>query len=1072
MKSLLLFHIFLLFLFSSSDASRLPLDGVAKVLHTLLTREGGDQSEGAVDQFHFSSSFTEVVWPQVQKLLTDSLDEHGLRVKRSTGSDWDLELDLTSFGLHGVLFQLKYLDPPMAKVHMNLRGAIGMLRYVCAKLNLRCDLPDDLEVDLIFDGINSKIRFKSQKTGWGDNWYETEIDSFVSEGVYILKIGHNGRDRVDMILEWPLVDWMNTEKTTEVFASINGGPSCDLNIRAVFTGSWSRGHFGESVLTEVTWNGAKWSALLANDKSGNRWTLRLVRPSEHWTSGEPDPTYNYTFTFQDEGFLVSGSLNDLGMGIPWTSIGFNPWTLLGYWPWDTEGGQWMLHVNFTIPTWMASNKTILEMDARVSNSEKELNILKFKVDGGSGDASPSQDCSSHCPSLFNIRYNVGNGRRQTFNKADLLIDDHRFEVKAINEKEPRNGAFNYKFRYERKSSGRPIVHTLKYASLIHIECPSCPRPYIEELSGNYTFTDLDSDQFELTSEEKFVSDYRLPFFKLFSLMGIGEDKSKLPRTVIQLDVSRVIVLEKPNLLLSLGSKIGNMVQSVDVNGARWHQLIYRGYSNGTWGLRLSFLPQDSVNEEVWTHHFKNKHRDGSSFHFESGITLADKLNTERVLFWLETAGSLNTYPRRELSWKIDFKRNPEGRPGGESSVFLYQGDVDWTTNKDFIFNTKEFIWQTEHSPFYEAGKIIFGKHWHEANITRGVNYNKRGHASQPFNFFGLFIFPLGSLDLHFLVTLDKERFSQLKIDTGRSVDQILWYHQPIRGLLPITRDLVGQDELEVNLWQYHKLADLTFETNLPQLQTFSTRNADGVMEVEINGNTVLRIDTNPTVLLPNHLSFITTILLPSGKSTSINLWLPANNFHSSYIEAKASFGHDRYDFDQGRVVVQTQFRWNLAEDPNLTFSLGTRVRSCEGGDTCASLEVEGEGGLIIESTSGQKFSWNTTCEGDLCNRFGIPLSKSLTVRLADSNQFLVSSLWKYSAEENLNGYELNIQPTTTEMIDQHETFYNDTEYHASSNETVIMMKLKSFGQFPAYIMWASLTGVLSTFIGLKYLGFL
>ena len=1063
MKSLLLFHVFLLLLFSSSEASRLPLDGVVKVLHTLLARERDNQSEGAVNQFHLSPSFTEAVWPQLQKLLTDSLVEHGLRLKRSTNSDWDLELDLTSFGLHGVLFQLKYLDPPMAKVHMNLRGAIGMLRYVCTKLNLRCDLPDDLEVDLFYDGINSKIWFKSQKTGWGDNWYKTEIDSFVSEGVYILKIG----DRVDMnmYLEWPLVHWMNAEKTTEVFASVSGGPSCDLDIRAVFTGSWSKSHFGESVLTEVTWNGAKWSALLSNDKSGSRWTLRLVRPSEHWTSGEPDPAYTYTFTFQDGGFLVTGSLNDLGMGIPWTSIGFNPWTLLGYRPWDTEGGQWMLHVNFTIPTLVTSNETLLEMDARVSNSEKELNILKFKVDGGSGDSSPPQDCSSQCPSLFNIRYKVGNGRRQTFNKADLLIDDHRFEVKAINEKEPRNGAFNYKFRYERKSSGRPIVHTLKYASLIHIECPSCPRPYIEELSGNYTFTDLNPDQFELTSLEKFVSDYRLPFFKLFSLLGIGADKSKLPRTVIQFDVSRVIVLEKPKLLLSFG----NVVQSVDVNGARWHQLIHRGYSNGTWGLRMSYLPQDSMNEEVWTYHFKNKHRDGSSFHFENGLTLADKLNTEIVLFWLETSGSLNTYPRTELSWKIELKK---GRPGGENSVFLYQGDIDLTTKRDFIFNTKEFISQTEHSPFYEAGRIVFGKHWQEANITRGVHYNNRGHASQPFNFFGLFIFPLGSLDLHFLVTLDKERFCQLKIDTRRSVGQILWYHQPIRGLLPITRDLVGQDELKVNLWQYHKLADLTFKTNLPQLQTFSTRNADGLMEVEINGNTVVRFDTNPIVARPNHLSFITTILLHSGKSTSIKLWLPANNFHSSYIEAKASFGHDRNNFDQGRVVVQTQFHWNMAEDrsafnPNLAFSLGTLVRSCEGGDTCASLEVEGEGCLIIESRLGQKFSLNTTCEGELCNGFGVPLSKSLTVSLADSNQFLVSSLWKYSAEENLNGYELNIQPTTTELIDQHETFYN-----ASSNETVIMMKLKSFGQFPAYMMLASLTGVLSTFIGLKYLGFL
>ena len=123
-------------------------------------------------------------------------------------------------------------------------------------------------------------------------------------------------------------------------------------------------------MTEITWNGAKRSALLTNrDKSvkgwnsvGATWTLQLVRPSEHWTTGEPDPTYNYTLTFHDEGFLVSGSLNDLGMGIPWTDLGFNPWSLLGYMPWDTEGGPWMLHINFTVPTF--GTTSICEMDAR------------------------------------------------------------------------------------------------------------------------------------------------------------------------------------------------------------------------------------------------------------------------------------------------------------------------------------------------------------------------------------------------------------------------------------------------------------------------------------------------------------------------------------------------------------------------------------------------------------------------------------------------------------------------------------------------------------------------------------
>ena len=83
----------------------------------------------------------------------------------------------------------------------------------------------------------------------------------------------------------------------------------------------------------------------------------------------------------------------------------------------------------------------------------------------------------------------------------MLIDDYRF---AIIEKVPRNGAFNYKFPYEKEISGDPMVHTLKYALLIHIEGPSCPQPFIEELSGNYTFANLNPDKFKISSEEKFV----------------------------------------------------------------------------------------------------------------------------------------------------------------------------------------------------------------------------------------------------------------------------------------------------------------------------------------------------------------------------------------------------------------------------------------------------------------------------------------------------------------------------------------------------------------------------------------
>ena len=52
---------------------------------------------------------------------------------------------------------------------------------------------------------------------------------------------------------------------------------------------------------------------------------------------------------------------------------------------------------------------------------------------------------------------------------------------------------------------------------------------------------------------------------------------------------------------------------------------------------------------------------------------------------------------------------------------------------------------------------------------------------------------------------------------------------------------------------------------------------------------------------------------------------------------------------------------------------------------------------------------------------------------------------------------------------QEEIWENATWYNVTS-EKVTVSKLKSFGQFPAYMMWASLTGVLSTFVALKYIG--
>ena len=241
MKSFLLL-LGLLLLISTTGATRLPLDGVIKVLHALLTKGGGNQrlgEEGEVNQFDFSPSFSEVFW-QLQKILADNLNDHGLRPKRSTdGSnpDWDKELDLLSFGKYGILLQLKHLDHPAkgARVHMNLSGPLAMLRNTCDKCNKYCcGLPHDLEVDLMYDRRTSRITIKSKEKYEAENGPDRfvlggiEMESKVEGGVYTLKFVDfvpYKRNRVTMTLEWPLFDWSSPDKTTVVQARLKSdGP--------------------------------------------------------------------------------------------------------------------------------------------------------------------------------------------------------------------------------------------------------------------------------------------------------------------------------------------------------------------------------------------------------------------------------------------------------------------------------------------------------------------------------------------------------------------------------------------------------------------------------------------------------------------------------------------------------------------------------------------------------------------------------------------------------------------------------------------------------------------------------
>ena len=113
------------------------------------------------------------------------------------------------------------------------------------------------------------------------------------------------------------------------------------------------------------------------------------------------------------------------------------------------------------------------------------------------------------------------------------------------------------------------------------------------------------------------------------------------------------------------------------------------------------------------------------------------------------------YPKSNgLKFDIDFKRNMAKQPGGEASVLEYTGDYVWVTDpktirkKDSGFKMKDKISQTEESPFYEASQAIFGEEWKQANISRQIFYNKR--IKKLFDFFGIFSFQMGTLDIKYL----------------------------------------------------------------------------------------------------------------------------------------------------------------------------------------------------------------------------------------------------------------------------------------------------------------------------------
>ena len=500
------------------------------------------------------------------------------------GERWDKEIDLRDYGL---LVQLKFNDP--------LNPSQGGKAHV---------MLEELEVDLVLgegvvirDGI-LKVKANYTFAAWSQPRFlpmtgSLDLETKIESGVWKLHlVVQNSPSEINFQLEADLVGWRDSSKTTKVHARLMGGPSLDIDIMTTFNGIWSGDNMGDFVQCEIGWNGARNSVVLSkNTFVPPHWSLQVKTASEH--PMRPDPTYNFTLEAlkgSQSGLRVTGSLEDLSMGIPWMDLGFNPWLLMGYRPWHLEGGPWtmLLELKTTETPTPGTSVTEFVLKFALPSEGKEIALLSFQSKKSQGTVPGELETQE-----FEISYSTRDGKSQSFNKANVTIDSipNGFQNKFIkiflwDEENQSAGAFKYMSHYYLKSRSMERDDLLLW-ELEVLSQMNFPTGDWESLSGIYSWTDLrNNDTFAFNSEERFTgngvrvrspssgspliwlgellgSDQHLleslkfetgnplPFYQLARLLGV-EANERIGRPAIELKISRELVFEKNafDLLLS------------------------------------------------------------------------------------------------------------------------------------------------------------------------------------------------------------------------------------------------------------------------------------------------------------------------------------------------------------------------------------------------------------------------------------------------------------------------------------------------------------------------------------------
>ena len=205
----------------------------------------------------------EEIVDQLQQFLT-APEESGLRLKRSTGGEWDKEFDLSTLG---VLFQLKYINPANpfegGRAHVMFPGAKFISNAPFDNMDLDIDFAGGDAIDGLFD-MKVNYKFIQKFTFLADRPQEGSFAVYrkFEGGMWKTRVTVDNNNRVpkpflDISVE---CDWKNKLKMIIIFEEDSSYNEWRLKIERSLTSQvpFDVDNPGQKMTFDAYINGQNW----------------------------------------------------------------------------------------------------------------------------------------------------------------------------------------------------------------------------------------------------------------------------------------------------------------------------------------------------------------------------------------------------------------------------------------------------------------------------------------------------------------------------------------------------------------------------------------------------------------------------------------------------------------------------------------------------------------------------------------------------------------------------------------------------------------------------------------------